>query len=407
MPRQNYNEVLNLKKAIRIFDVILFFVCAVIFGVIIWGNAALPSGVVTYDGNSEPLAKVFTYTGKSTSLAVDRQTATPRRENLKLFGIIPVKEVTVTEKAEQKVMVSGEVFGIKLYTDGVIVVGIQEVQTDSGKKSPSGSAGIEVGDIIVAIDGENVYTSDQVQAILGANNGGSFEVKIKRSERYRDYTVTPVYCEREGCYKAGMWVRDSTAGIGTITFYNKQSGIFAALGHQINDVDTKEIMPMLDGEAVKATVSKIEKSTRGTTGSLECDFTNQTLGRLLTNTDCGIYGAYAEISECAKEYPVAAIQEVKKGKATVISTVEKGQPKEYEIEITHIGFNENNREKNMIVKVTDKDLIDKTGGIVQGMSGSPIIQNGKLVGALTHVIVGNPTKGYAVFAQTMLEESNR
>lgn len=395
-----------MKKAIRIFDVILFFICAVIFGVIIWGNAALPSGVVTYDGNSEPLAKVFTYTGKSTSLAVDRQTATPRRENLKLFGIIPVKEVTVTEKAEQKVMVSGEVFGIKLYTDGVIVVGIQEVQTDSGKKSPSGSAGIEVGDIIVAIDGENVYTSDQVQSILGANNGGSFEVKIKRGERYRDYTVTPVYCEREGCYKAGMWVRDSTAGIGTITFYNKQSGIFAALGHQINDIDTKEIMPMLDGEAVKATVSKIEKSTRGTTGSLECNFTNQTLGKLLTNTDCGIYGAYAEVSECAKEYPVAAIQEVKKGKATLISTVEKGQPKEYEIEITHIGFNENNREKNMIVKVTDKDLIDKTGGIVQGMSGSPIIQNGKLVGALTHVIVGNPQKGYAVFAQTMAEESN-
>ena len=395
-----------MKKAIRIFDVILFFICVVIFGVIIWGNAALPSGVVTYDGNSEPLAKVFTYPGKSTSLAVDKQTATPRRENLKLFGIIPVKEVTVTEKAEQKVMVSGEVFGIKLYTDGVIVVGIQEVQTDSGKKSPSGSAGIEVGDIIVAIDGENVYTSDQVQSILGANNGGSFEVKIKRGERYRDYTVTPVYCEREGCYKAGMWVRDSTAGIGTITFYNKQSGIFAALGHQINDIDTKEIMPMLDGEAVKATVSKIEKSTRGTTGSLECDFTNQTLGKLLTNTDCGIYGAYAEVSECAKEYPVAAIQEVKKGKATLISTVEKGQPKEYEIEITHIGFNENNREKNMIVKVTDKDLIDKTGGIVQGMSGSPIIQNGKLVGALTHVIVGNPQKGYAVFAQTMAEESN-
>lgn len=395
-----------MKKAIRIFDVILFFICAVIFGVIIWGNAALPSGVVTYDGNSEPLAKVFTYTGKSTSLAVDKQTATPRRENLKLFGIIPVKEVTVTEKAEQKVMVSGEVFGIKLYTDGVIVVGIQEVQTDSGKKSPSGSAGIEVGDIIVAIDGENVYTSDQVQSILGANNGGSFEVKIKRGERYRDYTVTPVYCEREGCYKAGMWVRDSTAGIGTITFYNKQSGIFAALGHQINDIDTKEIMPMLDGEAVKATVSKIEKSTRGTTGSLECDFTNQTLGKLLSNTDCGIYGAYAEISECAKEYPVAAIQEVKKGKATLISTVGKGQPKKYEIEITHIGFNENNREKNMIVKVTDKDLIDKTGGIVQGMSGSPIIQNGKLVGALTHVIVGNPQKGYAVFAQTMAEESN-
>ncbi len=396
-----------MKKAIRIFDIILFFVCVVIFSVIIWGNFALPSGVVTYDGNSEPLAKVFTYSQKSTSLTVDKQTSTPRRENLKLFGIIPVKEVSVTEKSEQKVMVSGEVFGIKLYTDGVIVVGIQDVQTDGGKKSPSGSAGIEVGDIIVSINGENVYTSDRVQEILGSNNGESFDVKIKRGERYREFTVTPVYCEREGCYKAGMWVRDSTAGIGTITFYNKQSGIFAALGHQINDVDTKEIMPMLEGEAVKATVSKVEKSTRGTTGSLECDFTNQTLGRLLTNTDCGIYGAYAEVGECAKEYSVAAVQEVKKGRATVISTVENGQPKEYEIEITRIGYNENNREKNMTVKVTDKELIAKTGGIVQGMSGSPIIQNGKLVGALTHVIVGNPTKGYAVFAQTMLEESTK
>ena len=173
MPRQNYNEVLSLKKAIRIFDVVLFFVCVVIFSVIIWGNFALPSGVVTYDDNSEPLAKVFTYSQKSTRLAVDKQTSAPRRENLKLFGIIPVKEVSVTEKSEQKVMVSGEVFGIKLYTDGVIVVGIQDVQTDEGKKSPSGSAGIEVGDIIVSINGENVYTSDRVQGILGSNNGES------------------------------------------------------------------------------------------------------------------------------------------------------------------------------------------------------------------------------------------
>lgn len=395
-----------MKKAIRIFDAILFFVCTALFGVIIWGNAALPESVVTYDGNTSPFAGVFTYTQKSTSLAVDSQSAAPRRENLKLFGIVPVKEVAVTEKAEQKVMVSGEVFGIKLYTDGVIVVGIQDVQTDSGKKSPSASAGIEVGDIIISVNGENVYTSDQVQTILGDNNGGSFDIKIKRGERYRDFTVTPVYSEREGCYKVGMWVRDSTAGIGTMTFYNKQSGIFAALGHQINDVDTKEIMPMLEGEAVKATVSRVEKSGRGTTGSLECDFSSYTIGKLLANTDCGIYGAYAEISSCAKEYPVASAQEVKKGKATVISTVENGKPKKYDIEITHIGFNENNREKNMTVKITDKELISKTGGIVQGMSGSPIIQNGKLVGALTHVTVGNPQKGYAVFAQIMLEESN-
>lgn len=397
--------VLNLKKAIRIFDSLLAIIFTIIFAIIIWGNSYLPDSVITYNGESQPFSKVFTYTHKDNAVLVDSQTATPRRESLKLLGAIPIKEVSVTDKQSQIVMVSGEVFGIKLYTDGVIVVGTQEVQTENGKKNPAQGAGIEVGDVIVSINNENVYTYDQVQSILGDNNGGSFNIKIKRGDRYREFTLTPVYSDREGCYKAGMWVRDSTAGIGTITFYNQNSGIFAALGHQINDVDTKEIMPMLEGEAVTATVKNIEKSTKGTTGSIECDFQTETIGRLLTNTTSGIYGAYARISENAKAYPVASAQQVEKGKATLISTIENGRPQEYDIEITRISYNENNKEKNMIIKITDPTLISKAGGIVQGMSGSPIIQNGNIVGALTHVIVGNPKKGYAIFAQSMLEEA--
>jgi stage IV sporulation protein B len=202
-----------------------------------------------------------------------------------------------------------------------------------------------------------------------------------------------------------MWVRDSTAGIGTITFYNPQSGIFASLGHQINDVDTNEIMPLLEGEAVSASVTSVQKASNGNTGSLVCDFENYTIGRLCENSYCGVYGAYSSIGENCELYPVASAQQVEKGSAKIISTTDSCVPKSYDIEITHINYSSDGT-KDIVFKVTDEELIEETGGIVQGMSGSPIIQNGKLVGAVTHVIINDPQKGYAIFAQTMLEKSN-
>lgn len=395
-----------MKKAIRIFDAVLLAVCAVLFGIIIWGTVVLPDSVVSYNGDYSPFSRVITYavSDKGNAAFVDSQNSPNRRESLKLFGVVPIKEVTLIEKDEKTVFVSGEVFGIKLYTDGVIIVGTQSVETDSGRVNPAESCGLQVGDVIISIDGEKVYTSDSVQNILNNNNGSSFDIKVKRGERYREFTLSPVYCEREGCYKAGMWVRDSTAGIGTLTYYDKDSGMFGALGHQVNDVDTNEIMPLLEGEAVSARVTDIKKASKGTTGSLECDFGDYTVGRLTANTDCGIFGAYSAVPSFAKVYPVASAQQVKKGKASLVSAVQNGEPKEYEIEITHISYNENNSQKNMVIKITDPELKELTGGIVQGMSGSPIVQDGRLVGALTHVIVNNPEKGYAVFAQTMLEK---
>ena len=395
-----------MKKAIRIFDAVLLALCAVLFGIIIWGTVVLPDSVVSYNGDYSPFSRVITYavSDKGNTAFVDSQNSPNRRESLKLFGVVPIKEVTLIEKDEKTVFVSGEVFGIKLYTDGVIIVGTQSVETDSGRVNPAESCGLQVGDVIISIDGEKDYTSDSVQNILNNNNGSSFDIKVKRGERYREFTLSPVYCEREGCYKAGMWVRDSTAGIGTLTYYDKDSGMFGALGHQVNDVDTNEIMPLLEGEAVSARVTDIKKASKGTTGSLECDFGDYTVGRLTANTDCGIFGAYSAVPSFAKPYPVASAQQVKKGKALLVSAVQNGEPKEYEIEITHISYNENNSQKNMVIKITDPELKELTGGIVQGMSGSPIVQDGRLVGALTHVIVNNPEKGYAVFAQTMLEK---
>lgn len=404
--KTNSGDCMNIKKAIRIFDAVLLVLCTLLFSVIIWATVSLPDSVVSYDGDYSPFSRVITYTSgdNGTTASVDAQSLPNRRESLKLFGIVPVKEVTLIEQDEKTVLVSGEVFGIKLYTDGVIIVGTQSVDGENGRVNPAEACGLQVGDVIISINGQKVFTSDTVHNILNDNNGSAFDIKVKRGERYREFSLTPVYCEREGCFKAGMWVRDSTAGIGTLTYYDKDSGMFGALGHQINDVDTNEIMPLLEGEAVSAKVTDIQRPSKGVTGSLECDFGSASLGRLTANTNCGIFGAYSAIPDCAREYPIASVQQVKKGKATLISTVEGVTPREYDIEITRISYNDTASQKNMVVKITDPELKELTGGIVQGMSGSPIVQDGRLVGALTHVIVNSPDKGYAVFAQAMLEK---
>ncbi len=389
---------------IRLFDIVLSVVCAVILGAIAIGQYLMPDSIVQYSGDSQKLSALFSYSDSSGTRSVDYQTVSSK-ETVKLLGVVPVKEINVTHKETPAVYVSGEAFGIKLYTDGVIVVGTQSVMLEDKKVNPAEESGIRVGDIIISINNVDVFSSDDVSSLLNDNNGKPYKIKIKRDGRYKNFVLTPVYSDKEGCYKAGMWVRDSTAGIGTITFYNKNNGTFALLGHPINDVDTKEIMPMLEGEAVEATVRSVQKASAGTTGSLVCDFNDNVIGKLLLNTECGVYGAYSSVSSLARSYPVASSQEIDKGFAQIISTVDSGNPRAYSINISKISYN-GNGERDIVFKVVDKDLLKKTGGIVQGMSGSPIIQNGKIIGAVTHVIVDNPEKGYGIFAQTMVEQSN-
>ena len=316
------------------------------------------------------------------------------------------QSVNATMQPPREVYVSGEAFGIKLYTNGVIVVGTQAVETADKRINPAAEAGIETGDIIVSINNMNVYTSNEVSAILSDNNSMPYKIRLKRGGRYKTFVLTPVYSEREGCYKAGMWVRDSTAGIGTITYFDKKTGTFAALGHQVNDVDTNELMPLLEGEAVCANVTKIQKASSGTTGSLSCEFEDKTIGSLLDNSAIGLYGSYSFISENSRLMSVASKNEVERGRAQILSTIDEGKPGLYDIEIIRINRKGSKEQKDIVFRITDKELLEKTGGIVQGMSGSPIIQNNKLIGAVTHVIVNNPEKGYAVFAQTMLQRSD-
>ncbi|MGN1420888.1 MAG: SpoIVB peptidase [Eubacterium sp.] len=396
-----------MKKFIRIFDSVLAVLVSVIYCFVAVGNVLLPDRIVTYSPSDVSYNNIYSL--KSSDYEkVDYQNnkrVSTYKSDITLFGIIPVKEADISVQQKKKVYVSGESFGIKLYTDGVIVVGTKDVDTANGTCNPAKEAGIEKGDIIIEINGEKMASASQVENILNDNNGKSYKIKVKRNSNYKVFTVEPVFSPSQGCYKVGLWVRDSTAGIGTITFFNPENQTVAALGHPITDVDTNEIMPILDGEAVKANVTKLYKSKAGEAGSLCCDFTNETIGTLTENTQNGIYGKYECEVNKSLVYEVASPQEVERGQAQIICTVDGDGPKLYTVEITRVSYRENNSGKNMVVKVVDDELLKKTGGIVQGMSGSPIIQNGKLVGALTHVIVDNPQKGYAIFAQSMVEES--
>lgn len=395
-----------MKKAIRIIDGIFALCLIIIYSFIVFGNIVLPDKIEAYSTKKIEYKSVYSVENNSL-YQVDYQNSSkvsPVENDIKLLGIIPVKTTSIIQSKPKKVSVSGESFGIELYTDGVIIVGIRDVETDKGKCNPAKEAGLEKGDIIIEINGKKVYSADSVTDILNDNNGKDYKITVKRNGNYKEFLLKPAYSSSQGCYKVGLWVRDSTAGVGTITYYDKSNNTVSALGHPITDVDTNEIMPILDGEAVRATVTKIYKSKAGEAGSLCCEFTNDIIGTLKKNCQSGIYGKYTCTLKNTYEYEVASPNEIVRGPVQILCTIDSGEAKFYNAQISRISYRENKKGKNMVVKITDERLLEKTGGIVQGMSGSPIIQNGKLVGALTHVIVDSPEKGYAIFAQDMVDE---
>lgn len=309
--------------------------------------------------------------------------------------------------SRQYVVVSGDVFGIRLYSDGILVVGTNYVHTSDGNKNPAQSAGLKVGDVIKAIDGRRVTRNSDFSCAVNASNGKEIELLVARNNEDRVIKFSPVLSSGDNKYKAGLWVRDSTAGIGTLTYFDKSALEFAGLGHGICDVDTGELVPLLGGDTVYATIIGSYKGTKEDTGELCGTFSDKVLGPLTDNTDFGIFGSVSSDQICGRVMPVAMRSEVKTGKAKIISTVDENGPTEYEIEITRI-YRNSDTSKCMAITVTDKNLIEKTGGIIQGMSGSPIVQNGMLVGAVTHVLVHDPLKGYGIFAEKMvLKSKNR
>ncbi|MDR1674073.1 MAG: SpoIVB peptidase [Oscillospiraceae bacterium] len=321
--------------------------------------------------------------------------------SLKLFGIIPIKDVTVEPVKTPVLVPGGTPFGIKLLMDGVMVVEIGEV--DSGD-SPAMSAGLRKGDIIQSVNGKKVSSNAGLQKCIANCDGKPVDLCIKRDEKIISVSLMPVYNEQANAYQAGVWVRDSTAGMGTMTFYDPETNEFGGLGHPICDVDTGEIIPIANGEIVDVQINGVKKGVSGIPGELQGNFIpSGSTGVLESNNECGVFGKLLKKTDSSKAIPMALKQEAKLGDAVILSTINGTTPKEYQISIRKIDFGGDDSARNMIIKITDPELLNKTGGIVQGMSGSPIIQNGKIIGAVTHVLVNDPTSGYGIFCENMYE----
>lgn len=335
--------------------------------------------------------------------AVTQTSAETETASLRLFGIIPIKDVEVQEIDTPMLVPCGQPFGIKLRMDGAMVVGFDAVVTPDGKRCPAQEAGIQTGDLIQTVNGQDIDSNQALQSAIASSDGNAVTVTLVREEEVCSVTLTPAFSTSDSCYEAGVWVRDSSAGIGTITFYDPKTGSFGGLGHPICDADTGDILPLGSGEAGAVTISQVEKGTSGNPGMLQGSFTEDApLGKLLCNNRCGVFGKLYHCPAATEAMPMALKQEIETGPAQILCTVQGNTPEIYDVVLEEIDYSGTDSTRNMTVLVTDEALLEKTGGIVQGMSGSPILQNGKIIGAVTHVFVDDPTRGYGIFCENMV-----
>ncbi len=315
---------------------------------------------------------------------------------------------TTADYSDMMLIPYGKTSGIKLFADGIMVVELSAISSDYGERSVAANAGIQVGDMITHVNGVKITSTEHFQSMIDKCNGSAVQLTVVRNNKSMKIRVTPDKSASDGKYRIGAWVRDSMAGIGTITFIDPKTGIFGALGHGICDVDTGKLMPFASGSIVPSTITSIKKGVSGTPGELRGEFeASKDIGIFYSNTDKGIFGKITEraLYSTLKPVPVAKRNEIQIGHATIVSNISGNSCKTYEIEITKIYEGNADGDKNMLITVTDKRLLDSTGGIVQGMSGSPVLQNGKLIGAVTHVLVNDPKKGFAIFIDNMLSNT--
>lgn len=362
------------------------------------------AGVISLSGDT--LAQA---TGMQSPLVIDPIESGDATIELSLFGL-PVKTLKVNVSDEVMVIPGGQSIGVTLFTNGALVVGITGIEMENGSTAnPAREAGMLPGDVIVSINGETVENADHVSRIVDQSEG-TLNVVVDREGRKLDLSVSPITDYKTGKLRLGVWVRDSTAGVGTLTFIDPNKRWFGGLGHAICDLDTGSVLSVKEGEIYYSEVIQINKGENGVPGEIKGYFSSASgnMGLILKNTDYGIYGTLydsVKLDELAEPIAVARPDEVVLGPAKILSTIDHEGVKEFDCEIIKINNQSTPEQKSLVIRVTDKELLEKTGGIVQGMSGSPIIQNGKLVGAVTHVFVNNPTKGYGLFADWMLQQT--
>lgn len=405
-----------MKKFLKMLLLVFFLLTIYIYTLVI---SNIPNKLVIFEGESINMKTFIGMNIKSKESTIETASTNGNRISeqagrktieVSFLNALKLKEVDVNVLPRTTVIPVGNIAGVKLYTSGVLVVGMSEIEgNDSKKYKPYENTGIKEGDTIIKIDDKQISTTEDLIKTVNMSNGQDIKVKFIHQEETKECSMTPVKTNKSE-YKLGLWVRDSAAGVGTVTFYESASKTFGALGHGITDIDTNELINISSGEFITTRILNITKGEVGEPGKIQGTVENQqNIGTISKNSRFGIYGKVNNLASLnidkSKEVEVALRDEIKTGKATILCSLDNQTPKEYEIEIEKI-YKENNYDnKSMQIKVTDQRLIDKTGGIIQGMSGAPILQNGKFIGAITHVLVNNPKEGYAVFGDIMLKQS--
>jgi len=332
---------------------------------------------------------------------------------LKLFGKIPFKTVKLQVVPDLRVVPGGQTIGVKVKSAGIMVVGHHMIQTGNGtKKSPGEDAKLKLGDLIVAINGTKLNDVTKVAALAdqAGKSGQPLQLEVKRGKSTFRTSLSPAFDQEDQAWRLGLYIRDSAAGVGTLTFYAPDQGMYGALGHVITDMDTQTPISVGSGQILQSNVLSISKSQSGEPGEKRAMFIKEgkTLGSVEKNTAFGIFGKMDKQPDHSFHHdpvPVAFAEEVKEGPAEILTVVNGQKVEKFDIQIVHVSKQQMPATKGLVIRITDPKLLEKTGGIVQGMSGSPILQNGKLVGAVTHVFVNDPTSGYGCFIEWMLQDA--
>ena len=325
------------------------------------------------------------------------------------FGVFTFTGSAVQNKLTyhgMKVILGGVPFGVKFHTEGVVVIGFSDIDSTPKAQTPAYLAGLRTKDVITHVNGKVIKDAAQLTSSVEGSDGAPISLTYKRAGVEHTVSITPTYSKSEARYKTGVWVKDSGAGIGTVTYIIPESMSFGGLGHGICDSDTGELIPISCGVVMDVGISAIKKGVSGTPGEIKGYFGTNTLGTMASNTGCGVFGKLEKLPKnCSKTIEVAMRSEICEGEAEIVCTLDSGAPCSYRIAITSINRHADGS-KCFVISIKDPALIEKTGGIVQGMSGSPIIQNGKLIGAVTHVLVNDPTTGYGIFIENMLNAAH-
>ena len=391
------------KKILKCFSVLTLSLLIVLVGILGVYDYIIPDNVSFFEGDQLP---VFMY-AEASAVRLDNNDDTVCAD-YRLFDILPLKTVELSAYKDIQLIPGGMPFGVKFFTQGIVVAGFCDVESYNGEVNPAKSAGLKAGDIITHINGKPAAATADLSKAIEACGGSQITLTYIRGGEAHNVSLKPEKNKSDGKYKTGIIIRDSGAGIGTVSFIDPNSKMFAGLGHGICDSETGELIPMRRGAVIDVTISGIQKGLSGAPGEIKGFFNREKLGSMIKNSECGIFGVFTDIPKnpLSGAIPIGLKNELKEGEATIYCTLDDTGIHAYTINISDINKNADGG-KCFNIKVTDPALIEKTGGIIQGMSGSPIIQNGKLVGSVTHVLVNDPTRGYGIFVENMLSEMSK